>query len=597
MSYASSVEAFAQLYTRLDRTTRLSQKAAALRAYFETADPRDAAWALSVLTGRRLIRAVSSKRLRKWVGEVADLPDWLVNESYDAVGDLSEALALLLPPPTQRGPAGLQPRLQEGPTGLNPRLQGRAAGLQPRLHRVIQEWILPLEHMDEAGQRASLLETWDRLDAGERFVFHKLISGSFRVGVSKKGVINAFAAAAGVEPAVMQHRLLSKWEPTPEAYARLLSGAGGDDPGRPYPFYLADQLDAPPAEALGDRDLWQAEWKWDGIRAQLIHREGLAMVWSRGEELITGGFPELADVARELPSGTVLDGEVLAWEGAREGIGSRDEPGGHPLPFAMLQKRLNRKGVERMLFVDVPVVFMAYDLIEQDGRDLREMPTTQRRERLDAVVQEAAPRCDGHLLLSPLIDAPTWASLGLIRGESRARGVEGVMLKRRDTPYRAGRVKGDWWKWKVDPHSVDCVMIYAQRGNGKRASLFSDYTFGVWTGDTPGEGELVPVAKAYTGLTDEELGKVDAWIKRHTLGRKGPVRMVQPVQVFELAFEAIQESDRHRSGVALRFPRMARWRTDKRADEADTLAHLRRLIRVPGQGEARSSTAAAPKES
>ena len=564
------MQAFSELFTRLDRTTRSSAKAAALTEYFKTADPRDAAWALSVLTGRRLIRAVPSSRLRAWAGEVSGLPAWLVNESYDAVGDLSETLALLL---------DTAPMTGEKPTHCN------AWASDEPLHRVIEERILPLPHMDEAAQRASILDTWASLDARGRFLFHKLISGAFRVGVSKKGVINAFAAAADVEPAVMQHRLLSRWEPTPEAYTLLLSGEGEDDPGRPYPFYLASPLDDTSPDALGLRDQWQAEWKWDGIRAQMIHRDGQVMLWSRGEELITTTFPELADAARALPEGAVLDGEVLAWEdqGSTPGPSPAESLSvglttGKPLPFANLQKRLNRKGVERMLFVDVPVVFMAYDLLEHEGHDLRDSPLSGRRARLEAIVREASSDTQGHLLLSPLVTSTTWEALSLIREEARDRGVEGIMLKRLDSSYKAGRVKGDWWKWKVDPHSVDCVMIYAQRGNGKRASLFSDYTFAVWTGDQPGEGELVPVAKAYSGLTDEELGRVDAWIKRHTLSRKGPVRMVEPLQVFELAFEAIQESNRHKSGVALRFPRMARWRSDKRPDEADTLTTLRQLL-------------------
>lgn len=526
---------FTQLFMAVDATTRTSEKTAALQRYFQQAPPEDAVWALRVLTGQKLIRAVPYKRLRAWAAEAAGLEAWLFNECYSAVGDLSETLALALPGPAE-------------------------ANDQP-LHRVVEDRILPLAQMTEAEQRAAVAETWRTLDQTQRFLFHKFISGNFRFGAAKKVVINALAKAADVDSAVMQHRLSGRAiEPTPEAFTNLLAGTDQHD-ARPYPFYLAHQLEGPP-DALGEVGAWSAEWKWDGIRAQIIRRGGQTMVWSRGDELITDAFPELRAVGDALPDGTVLDGEVLAFEGGR------------PLSFSLLQRRLNRKRMEPVLFADVPVVFMAYDILEHAEEDVRENTTHARRALLEASLPD-----EPGIQLSPIIDFDDWEQLASLRDESRDRGVEGVMLKRANAPYAAGRVKGAWWKWKVDPYTVDCVMVYAQRGSGRRSSLFTDYTFAVWSG-TPGNSELVPVTKAYSGLTDEEFGKVDHFIKNHTVGKKGSFRQVVSELVFEIAFEGINESDRHKSGIALRFPRMHRWRTDKKSEDADTLESLQRLLRA-----------------
>ncbi len=531
---------FTQLFLEVDRTTRTSEKTAALRRYFEEAPPEDAAWALAVLTGQKLIRRVSYKRLRAWAGEATGYGDWLLGECHSSVGDLSETLSLILPP-------AKAPRPDEP------------------LRRVVEERILPLAQMTEAEQRTALLGAWDAFDGTERFLFHKLISGNFRFGAARKVVVNALAAAAGVDPAVMQHRLSGRYTPSVAAFGALLSADDGDndDPARPYPFYLAHQLDDPPTvHAMGQPSDWRAEWKWDGIRAQLIRRSGQTLLWSRGDELITDAFPELRAAGDLLSDGTVLDGEVLAWD--------EDQP----LPFGSLQKRLNRKRVEMMLFVDVPVVFMAYDALEADGQDLRQTDTDARR----AVLERLLPG-DAALRLSPLIAFESWDELAVLRAESRDRGVEGVMLKRAEASYGTGRTdRGSWWKWKVDPYTVDCVMVYAQRGTGRRSTLYTDYTFAVWDGDERGQGELVPVTKAYSGLTDEEFAKVDRFIRGHSTGKKGSFREVKPELVFEIAFEGINASDRHKSGVALRFPRMHRWRTEKKPTEADTLGSLKRLL-------------------
>ena len=529
---------FTRLFERLDGTTRTAEKVAALEAYFRDAPGSDAAWALHFLIGRRLKRAVGTRLLREWVAGETGYPAWLVEESYDAVGDLAETLALLLPEPEARRDAPL--------------------------HELVESLLLPLREADDATKREMLLRAWRSMDGSQRLVWNKLITGGFRVGVQRTLVARALAGIAGVAPAVMSHRLMGAWSPTAEELRRLIASGddGADDPARPYPFFLASPLESDP-DVLGDVTAWLAEWKWDGIRAQLLRRGDTVMVWSRGEELMTDRFPELEAVARRLPDGTVLDGEAMAW---------RDDA---PLPFGVLQKRIGRKRLGPKILAEAPVAFLAYDLLEDRGDDVRERPIEDRRGRLERIVAAVdAPA----LRLSPAIDAPDWGELARLRETSRDRLVEGVVLKRLGSPYRAGRVRVDWWKWKVDPYEVDAVLIYAQRGHGRRASLYTDYTFGVWR-----DGELVPVAKAYSGLTDAEIREVDAFVRRNIVDRFGPVRVVRPELVFELHFEGIRRSSRHKSGIAVRFPRMARWRRDKRPEDADTLAALERLL--PGEAK------------
>jgi len=542
---------FTRLYLDLDETNRTSEKVAALEAYFRAVDPADGAWALVCLAGKRLRRAVSSTLMRDAAAAASGTPAWLVDECYESVGDLSETLALLLPdaPP-------------------DPTLT---------LTRVFEDILRPIGHADPPTAAAMLTRAWTRLSTHEKLVFHKLISGSFRVGVQRRLLVRALAAVAGVDEAVMAHRLTGTLIATPAGYARVMSPeAGGDDAARPYPFCLAHQLDEEPS-VLGDAPSWQAEWKWDGVRAQLLRRGGNSYLWSRGEELISEQFPEITALGRELPDGTVLDGEVLAW---RLGVGRAPEG---PLPFNDIQKRLGRKSVQAGLFDDATMVFMAYDLLEEGGLDLRALPLAQRRTRLEALL---APRVAGNTLLrlSPIIPLDVWSDAAAARARAAtARDAEGLMLKHRGSTYHVGRVRGDaaagnpgWWKWKIDPYAVDAVLISAQLGHGRRAGLYTDYTFGVWDGDA-----LVPFAKAYSGLTDVEILKVDAFVRRHTTERRGPVRFVAPELVFEIGFQEIHPSPRHRSGVAVRFPRMLRWRHDKTPADADTIDTLRSLLRAP----------------
>jgi DNA ligase-1 len=526
------VKRFARLYTAIDETNRTNEKVDAMVAYFREADPADAAWAVYFLSGNRPKRLIAVRRLAAWAIDEAAIPDWLFEESYHAVGDLAETMSLLLP-------------------------DAESTSDEP-LHSLIELRLLPLAKQAEDEQRATVLRTWRELGGTERFVWNKLITGAFRVGVSQQLVTRALARASGVDEGVIAHRLSGHWEPTASAFTALLGAETGDaDVSRPYPFYLAYPLESELVD-LGAHSDWQVEWKWDGIRAQVIRRDGRTFIWTRGEELVTDRFPELAAAAEFLPDGTVLDGEIMPW---------RDD---QPLPFAQLQRRIGRKALGPKILAEVPVVLIVYDMLELGGEDVRERPLAWRRERIGEVLDRARV---AQLIPSPIVALASWDDARAARERSREMSAEGLMLKRRDAAYGVGRRKGGWWKWKVQPHSVDAVMIYAQPGSGRRASPHTDYTFAIWD-----EGRLVPFAKAYSGLTDAEIRELDAWIRRNTVEKFGPVRHVKPEHVFELGFEGIQLSPRHKSGIAVRFPRILRWRTDKKAEDADSIETLRSLL-------------------
>lgn len=537
---------FARLYADLDETTATNRKLEALQNYFEHAAPENAAWAVYFLAGGKPRQAVPTKVLREAAIEYAGLDEWLFEECHAAVGDMAETIAHILPAPKRHGDVGLAVWMEER--------------------------IGPLRGADPGFIREKLFEYWDELTWRERFLFVKLIGGGFRVGVSKLLVTRALAAIAAVDAKLIAQRLMGwtdgRVRPTATGFLQLIAAQSEDEHklrgGQPYPFFLAHQLQGDPSE-LGDMADWQVEWKYDGIRAQLVRRGGQNYLWSRGEDLITERFPELASLS--LPEGTVVDGEVLIWTG-----------GDAPAPFADLQKRIGRKTLSNKLLAELPAVLLAYDLLELDGVDLRNLPQHERRALLETLVTGVAKP---QLRISPLVTADTWEDLSGLREESRARGVEGMMLKARNARYGVGRTKdvGTWWKWKIDPYAVDAVLIYAQPGSGRRASLYTDYTFAVWDG----EGEqrrLVPFAKAYSGLTDAEIRQVDATIRRTTVEKFGPVRSVKPTMVFELGFEGIALSPRHKAGIAVRFPRILRRRDDKPVEEADTLDTLKGLLQA-----------------
>ncbi len=530
---------FSQLFDELDRTTKTNAKVAAMVTYFQEVPPEDAAWAVFFLTGQRLKRLISGKVLRDWALEESRLPEWLVVDSYAAVGDSAETVSLLL------DQGAFEP--------------AEANDIGP-LHHWIEDRIEPLRQWS-ADQNKVIVQAWMRsFSRHETFILCKLLTGGFRVGVSKLLVVRALAEVADLPRPTISHRLMGDWKPSGDWFRSLLDEYGAaDDRSRPYPFFLASPLEQGP-EDLGSIDDWQAEWKWDGIRGQLIRRAGEIFLWTRGEELVTDRYPELTTMAGKLPDGVVIDGEILAWDG--NGV----------MPFAVLQKRIGRSKVSKSILQEAPVGFLAYDLLEEEGSDLRQRPLAERRERLSVLVDAVGPP----LMMSPTIETATWDELSDLRQESRSRRVEGLMLKRLNSIYETGRKRGDWWKWKVDPLSIDAVLIYAQAGSGRRANLFTDYTFAVWKGE-----DLVPIAKAYSGLSDKEIATLDRWIRRHTKERFGPVRSVEPHHVFEIAFEGGGKSERHtKSGVALRFPRIARWRSDKAPADADRLEQVKELLEI-----------------
>jgi DNA ligase-1 len=532
---------FAALYRELDRSTATLDKRAALVAYFSDAPAEDAAWALWLLAGGKLAgggaaKIANTRELRDWIVAESGLAGWLVDDCHDHVGDLAETLALLLDDPED-------------------------AAADVPLSEWIERRLLPVAGHDVDTRRQVVTGAWRTLGFDERLLFNKLLTGALRVGVSQRLVQQALAELSGIDIARIAQRMIGTWTPSPGFLRDLLSDRElAGDRQQPYPFFLASPLEADVA-SLGPIGDWLLEWKWDGIRLQLIRRAGELALWSRGEERLDGRFPEIEEAAAaSLPQGCVIDGELLGW---------RD--GDAPLPFTALQTRIQRRKPGPKTLAETPVRVLAYDVLELDGEDLRYRPLSQRRRWLAQLLERHG---DPRIMLSPEVQADGWEHAATLRDEARTRGVEGLMLKRRDSVYQAGRRRGDWWKWKIDPLTVDAVLVYAQSGHGRRSTLYTDYTFALWDGDT-----LVPVAKAYSGLDDREILRLDQWIRAHTLQRFGPVRSVPAEHVFELGFEAVNRSTRHKSGLAVRFPRILRWRHDKPASEADRIETLRALAR------------------
>jgi DNA ligase-1 len=561
------MKAFAELYAELDATTSSNAKLSAMQSYFAQAAPQDAAWAVYFLSGGRPRQLVPVRVLRELAVEFSGLKPWLFEESYQAVGDLAETISLILPEASHSSTDGL------------------AAWIEDKL--------LPLRGESPQVLAQRLPALWAQLDRHSLMLCIKLITGSFRVGVSKLLVTRALASMAGLDSKRVAQRLVGYTDlsnrPTAASYLKLIAAESSDEHaqrgGQPYPFFLAHALSQPVEQfedLLGPASNWQVEWKWDGIRAQVVKREGRLWIWSRGEELVTERFPELDSLVHGLPDGTVIDGEIVAWKPAQSGTQDAFNPQSNASPavqpFALLQQRIGRKTLDRKILEEVPVVILSYDLLEWAGDDWRNQPQDKRRTQLEQVIAT----CNNPVLLaSPVLTGENWFDLARQRESSRRRGVEGMMLKARDALYGVGRTKdmGTWWKWKVDPFSVDAVLIYAQRGHGRRASLYSDYTFAVWDGPPDArERTLVPFAKAYSGLTDEEMRQVDSIVRKTTVEKFGPVSSVRPSLVFELGFEGIALSKRHKSGIAVRFPRMLRWRQDKSVEEADNLATLQDLL-------------------
>jgi DNA ligase-1 len=524
---------FSELISAVEITNKTNAKIEALVNYFKTANDKDKLWLIALFTGKRPKRPVKSTLLKQWCMEITQLPEWLFLESYSTVGDLGETISLLLPDPEHK---------------------------QDKSLNVFMDELKALKSKSDEDKKAYILENWNNLEAQERFIFNKLIGGSFRIGVSKKTLVNALAKLSGIDANQLMHSIIGNWTPDSISFEDLLSGEHINyDNSKPYPFCLAYSLEKN-LEDLGVIEDWQVEYKWDGIRGQIVKRNNEVFIWSRGEELVTEQFPELVEIVTQSKDDFVLDGEILA---------IKDQA---VLLFNDLQKRLNRKNVTKQLMKDVPVGFYVYDLLEFNGKDLRESALAERRQILEHIFEKAQIN-DDFFQLSKVIKFNKWSELDTIRNEARQFNSEGLMLKQKASPYHVGRKKGDWWKWKVDPLTIDVVMIYAQKGSGRRSSKYTDYTFAVKKDD-----QLVTVAKAYSGLTNEEITEISRWVNKNAIEKFGPVRTVKPELVFEIAFEGIALSNRHKSGVALRFPRIKRWRKDKPASEIDTIETVKALI-------------------
>ena len=534
---------FAALVNILGTSTKTNDKLEALQDYFATASNKDKIWVIAIFSGRRPKRIVNSTLLQNWCMEITGLTPWLFDECYHTVGDLGETIALLLPEPSPE-----------------------ALATEEQTLSWYLETFIRIEKEDEAVRKKFITDSWQQLDRNEKFVFNKLITGGFRIGVSQKIMVNALSKTVNVSASVIAHRISGNWDPVVTHFETLLSESDvSADYSKPYPFYLAYAVEDD-LKSLNDICEWQAEWKWDGIRGQIIKRNNELFVWSRGEELMTEKFPEYAAFKHLLPEDVVIDGEIMALDLPPEtGVFK-------PLPFAALQTRIGRKNITKKQLLEAPVGFIAYDLLEYKGNDIRTMPLMERRLLLEKIIENI-----GHpsIHISPTINVNNWDALRELRLGARDMGSEGIMLKRKNSAYQVGRKRGDWWKWKIDPLTIDAVMIYAQKGHGRRSNLYTDYTFAVKDGD-----KLVSFTKAYSGLTDKEFAQVDSFVKRNSIEKFGPVRTVKPELVFEIAFEGIAVSNRHKSGVALRFPRMSRWRHDKKPDEINTLDDLKELLNI-----------------
>lgn len=539
---------FSELFQQLDSTTSTLEKIDALKKYFKQAPELDAVWAVLILTGRIQKKSLTSRNLRDSFFKKTGYPDWLFEESYAHVGDTAETISLLLQSLELTSAEGLEKRPSKP------------------LHVLMQDEIPALGRVkDDAARADKLMALWQELDADQIFILNKLITGGFRVGVSEKLVIRALSEVFGTASDQISHRLTGPQEASAENFRRWVSTETSElTVSQPYPFCLAYSWSDRRDQVWRPED-WALEWKYDGIRSQVIRRDEQVWIWSRGEEEISSTFPELTEDFRELEPGTVLDGEVVV---LREGLVQ---------PFQDLQKRLGRKKVSSATLKAQPAGFIAYDCLEYKGEDLRDKPFSERRRVLgQAMATVKSPR----LQVSPLLSLPAGATiedLEALRAQSRENRAEGLMLKAWSSPYVVGRKIGYWWKHKVDPLTLDAVLLYAQAGTGRRANLYTDYTFALWK-EADGERLLVPFAKAYSGLDQAEIDELDAWIRRHTVEKFGPVRSLKPELVFELGFEGISKSNRHKSGIAVRFPRILRWRKDKTTADADSLETALQLL-------------------
>ena len=524
---------FAALIRKLELSSRQNEKVLVLSAYFQEAAEKDRVWAIALLSQRRPSRTMTLRQMKKWALEFSGIPEWLFEESYQIVGDLAETIALILPPPTGQAEQGLSHWIE-----TITELKGRAS----------------------EAQKALVFKSWEVLDKAERFQFNKLVTGSFRVSVSQRLMTRALSLATGMPETVLAHRISGGWDPESTAFQDLVrEQSPTEEAGRPYPFQRIHPLEEGP-NVLGETSGYLIDWKWEGIRCQLIRRSSNSFIWSEKGELITGAFPAIASALDNFPEGLVLDGEIVIMQDA--GVG----------PASGIEKRLGMKKPGPKALRELPAAFIAFDILEREGTDLRDRPLLERKQQLLDLAGQVDATGEVILFSDPL-PVNDWADVAGFRAEARNMRADGLLIKKRELPYRSGDVEGPWLHWKPEAHTINALLIYATRGQGGSTRQYTDLSFAVWAGD-----QLVPFTRTIEGLPEEDMAELSSWIRENTVERFGPVRSVRAEQVFEIAFEGIEPSSRHRSGLILRSPRILRWCRGLTPDRAGKLSSLKKLL-------------------
>jgi len=527
------MKAFAKLISNLEQTSKEAFKVTALAQYFSNATDEDKLWTLALFTGTRPKRVVDIKALKEFAEQVYTEGEWLFEASHQIVGDMAETIAYFLPKAKRNG------------------------------NHTLSEWISMIRtifNAERIDQRDAITKAWDTLRPEERFIFNKLITGGFRIDVSLKLLSKALAIVTGKDENLLAHKLNSDWHPDEVSFETLIFTENPEaEKSKPYPFHLAHTLESTVAE-LGDISNWQVERKWDGIRVQVIVRGNKISIWSRKGDILSSKVPELKPLAESMEDGTVLDGELICFKN------------GKILPINNLRTRFGRRNNSKKQFEESPCVFMAYDILEFKGEDIRNKDLAERRKKLEKVILQYY---DEHkiILLSDIINNDNWESINSEREKSREHQVTGLVLKNKKSIYGSSRVEGDWWKWPVDPLFIDAILLYAQAGEGGSSKMYREYSFALWHGE-----DLVTFAKAKSGLEDKELKELTSFVKKNTKEKFGPVRSVAAVQIFRLAFDSITASKRHKSGILLKNPRLIEWLRDKNIEDGNNLDDLKKML-------------------
>ena len=555
---------FGNLINNLEQCNSTKKKINLISVFIKDIDPRDGSWILLLLMSSRQKRVITGRRLKDILQASFRMPSWLIDDCFAQVGDSAETISLLWP------------QLKSELTDANIECSEVYNKLfnEPKESKPLHWWmetLLPaIKDATETTQNRLILKLWSDIADQDHYLTNKLITGGFRNGVSKGLVVKSIAKAYKLDESTVLERLMKPIEINNIWFQELTHPVSINRTDRgaiPYPFYLASPVEIEKIKETPPAD-WRLEYKWDGIRGQLIKRDTGAYLWSRGEELVNHVFPEIIEMAENLPDGTVLDGEILCWQ--------KDVR--KPMAFASLQRRLGRKTVNKKLLKECPTVFLAYDILEHKSIDIRAYNLRDRLKLLESVQLNYNHPC---LVIDNEKEFAEWEELIQLRDRARLEGAEGLMIKKISSHYLSGRKRGYWWKYKHDPMTLDAVLIYAQAGTGKRANLFTDYTFALWDNSNKNskDRKLVTFAKAYSGLNNSELMELDKWIRTHTIERYGPTRVVEQKQIFEIAFEGVMESKRHKCGLAVRFPRIHRWRIDKPVMEADCIEQAQALLK------------------